>query len=380
MSEIKGFDKKQVPVAIASVAIVIISMICILIFGKSAGVNAPKHTDKESVVPSSKEVTSQNNQTKESSNQPISTTSPPPSTTTAPNMDYTVQSAIILQGNRAMEIYSIAPKSLANYGQVISTFASRVPKVNVYVLLAPTSVEFYGPESYRTGNHSQKKGIELAYSNLKGDNVKSVNVLPELSNHTGEYIYFRTDHHWTARGAYYAYRAFADVAGFTPTELSAHKTGKLEGFVGSMYTYTSAEILQQNPDYVEYFYPVSSASGQIFQDASMSNGRPLKIITENIPGKNKYLVFLSGDNPVEKIVSDNKNGRKIVVIKESYGNCFAPFLVDNFEEVYVLDPRKGDVNLTSFVKANGITDVLFINYTFVPSNATYKNALEKMLA
>lgn len=384
MAEIKGFDKNQIPMAIASVLVVAAAMMAILLFGENTGPRVkPQDEVTEPQTSEQTEPLSESDTTKEavteSTTAPITETTAP-TTTTTQAMQYSVQSSIILQGDRAMEIYGVAQNSLKSYATVISDFAKRVPKANVYVLLAPTSIEFYGPESYRTGSRSQAKGIGIAYGALTGENVKSVDALSEIQKHTNEYVYFRTDHHWTARGAYHAYTAFCKTAGFTPTKLEDHKTGRIDGFVGTMYTYTSAQILADNPDYVEYFYPLSEATGMIYTDATMANGRSMRIITETVSNRNKYLAFLEGDNPLEKITTSNKNGKKIAIVKESYGNAFAPFLIDHYEEVYVIDPRKVDMDLKSFVFEQGITDILFINYPFVPSNPTYRNAFDKMLA
>ena len=376
MAAAKGFVGKQKPIAIGSIILVVIAMTLIMTFGKTTG-SIEKTTDK-----TSNNISVSNTNTDNTAESPSVTETTEVTNTQAPTenaIDYKVQSVIVIQGDRAMEIYSVAKKSLESYSEKINEFAKHLPHVNVYVLIAPTAMEFYGPETYRTGGHSQAKGISTVYTALSGDNVKSVNAYDEIAKHTGEYIFFRTDHHWTARGAYYAYRAFSKVAGFEPTKLEDHETGRIDGFVGSMYTYTHADVLKENPDYVEYFKPISECEGMIYTDATMTSGRPLKIISETVSGSNKYLCFVEGDNPVEKITSANKNGKKIAIVKESYGNAFAPFLIDNYEEVYILDPRKGNVNLKSFVKDNGITDVLFLNYPFAPSNPTYKSALVEML-
>lgn len=371
MTRIKAFDKKQIPVAIASVVVVVAVIVCILVFGKGSAPKIPEKDTTKKKSPETSAVTKEET-TKESTTASTEATLPPTSSS-----DYEITRSVAIQGNRCMELYGIAPKSLQHYGEIISAFGAKVPNVSVYVMLAPTSIELYGPDSYRTGNRSQKEGIKIAYSALAGSNVKSVDAYSAIIPHANEYIYFRTDHHWTARGAYYAYTALGKVAGFTPTKLEDHKTGRIDGFVGSFKQFS--ESLANDPDYVEYFMPLTEATGTIYQDATLTNGRSMKIISENVSGSNKYLCFIEGDNPIEKIVTANKNGRKIAIIKESYGNALAPFLVDNFEEVYVLDPRRGDVNLTQFVNNNAITDVLFVNYTFAPSNPTYKTALEKML-
>ena len=76
----------------------------------------------------------------------------------------------------------------------------------------------------------------------------------------------------------------------------------------------------------------------------------------------KYLCFIAGDNPLTKIHNEKiTDGSSIVVIKESYGNAFVPFLVDSYEHVYVIDYRHWKGILSDFVIENNIDDVLFLN-------------------
>jgi len=285
-----------------------------------------------------------------------------------------------------MEMYGISESSLKSYADIISTLAERCPDVRVYSLIAPTQVEFYGPENYRTGNRSQKKGIQIAYD-FMSDKVIKVDAWSSLAQHTDEYLYFRTDHHWTARGAYYAYLAFAAQAGIdNPQPLDKYESGSVDGFVGTMYGFSGkAQVLQDNPDTIEYFMPLNNAKGEILGvngDGTLSgNNYSLTIVNPN--AGNYAGTFIQGDQALEKIVTENKNGRKILLIKESYGNCFAPFLTESFEEIYVLDPRKDGVNqmsLPSFIKEMGITDVIALNYSLATSNPTIKNSFSKIVS
>ncbi|HPZ00254.1 MAG TPA: DHHW family protein, partial [Clostridiales bacterium] len=289
--------------------------------------------------------------------------------------------SILIQGTRAMEVFSVAPTSLTKYGQEINQWAEANPKIKVYALLAPTSLEFYGPDDYRTENHSALRAMKIVYEQMTAKNITTVETRNPIAKHVDEYIYFRTDHHWTARGAYYAYTAFCKAAGLKATNLKDHQSGTIQDFVGSYYRYTNSATLKENPDYVEYFMPLSQVTGTVWSDADTSKeGRSVEAINTNITQSNKYLCFIAGDNPVERFVTSNKNGKKIVIIKESYGNAFAPWLMDNYEEVWVLDPRKVDTNLTDFITKNGINEVLFLNYAFAPSNPTYMTAFTKMLS
>lgn len=372
MSNVTGLQKKQVPIAILFVVLVVAVIITILVVG------GKESKDDDKTTPSSSKTTTHQDSkktTKKSTTTKQTTQAPPE--LSAPT-DYTIDHSIMIVGTSAMEMYGISPTSLQRYANSINTFSSTVPNSQVYVMLAPTAIEFYGPEKYNSGNRSQAEGIKLAYSAMN-KNIKTVDARSELRMHTDEYIYFRTDHHWTARGAYYAYTAFAKTAGFTPSKLNTYTIGKIDGFVGSMYRYTQAQVLQDNPDYVETFKPKTEATGVIYSDATMAESRPLTVVADNVTAANKYLAFIQGDNPLIKITTGNKNGKKIILIKESYGNALAPFLIDNYEEVYVTDPRRIDMNLASFVNANGINDILFLNYTFAPSNSTYMTAFLKML-
>lgn len=300
-------------------------------------------------------------------------------TDNAENHEYQQSGYIILDHTRkaAMELYT-ADSRMKDYSAVINSFAKKVPDSQVYVLLAPTSLEFYSAEKYHTGNKSEKKGISMAYDALSS-NIKTVDAYSKIQAHTDEYIYFRTDHHWTARGAYYGYTAFAETAGLTPKPLSSYQNGKIEGFVGSYYGYTQSEMLKENPDYVEYFLPQTQATGVYSYDAAMTNQIPLAIVRTQVENSNKYLAFIQGDTPVAKITTGNKNGKKIMVVKESYGNAFVPFLIENYEEIYVTDPRKIDMDLPKFIKEHGIQDVLMINYVFAPYNKGYMDSLKKMV-
>jgi hypothetical protein len=323
-------------------------------------------------------VTSTTETTTETTTESTVPTSTEVTTAQIADVEYNIQNSIILQGNRAMEMFGISESSLKSYADIVSTLAAKCPSARVYSMIAPTQVEFYGPEKYRTGSRSQRKGIQIAYDAMS-DNVIKVDAWSALALHTDEYLYFRTDHHWTARGAYYAYSAFAKAAGIENIlPLEQYQTGTIPGFVGTMYGFSGkAQVLKDNPDDIEYFMPLNNAKGEILgidgYGRLTGNNRSLIIVNPN--AGNYAGTFIQGDQALERIVTDNKNGRKVLLIKESYGNCLAPFLTEGFEEVYVLDPRKDGVNklsLPTFIRDMGITDVLVLNYSFATSNGAFK--------
>ena len=214
--------------------------------------------------------------------------------------------------------------------------------------------------------------INYMYSAMSG-NVKTIDTLPYLAAHNDEYLYFRTDHHWTALGAYYAYEAFCHEKGITPTPLESYQKLQFDGFLGTLYSEAKQPTaMKGNPDYVEAFVPMGTNRADVYD----SNGSYVDwyavVYTkaDNYTAGNKYLAFIGGDQPLTEIHNPNINdGSSIVVVKESYGNAFVPFLVDSYEYVYVIDYRKWSGDLADFVIDKNIDDVLFLNVVNVTSTS-----------
>ena len=300
----------------------------------------------------------------------------------APDSEASIRGSILIAGNRALEMYYHNQEKSKNYADMLNRTAAAMPNgVKFYSMLCPTAIEFYGTAQYREGVHSQRDSIQKTYDMLS-DSIIKVDVYSNLVDNVKDYIYFRSDHHWTARGAYCGYKAFCDVSGNTATPLESFATHKLDGFLGSLYKASQqAQVLADNPDYVECFDLSVDVQNTVYPNTAMNptDGVSTYVVAREVNDSNKYLAFIAGDQPLEKIVTSVKNGKKILVIKESYGNALVPFLCNNYEEVYVVDPRWIDMNLPTFVAANGINEVMAINYMFAIGNQTYCNAFSKMV-
>lgn len=250
--------------------------------------------------------------------------------------------------------------------------------VTLYNLIIPTSIEFYLPERYKSVTSPQKPNIENIYSQLD-PRIKRVDAYSAIQAHTEEYLYFRTDHHWTGRGAYYAYTAFCEAAGLQPVALDSLEQRTLPDFVGTLYKQAQDSQMLKNPDQVDYWLmPVEYTATQ-FRRGSPFYGIEVPLLGEYAKGGNSYSVFLHGDYPLTKIVTGNKNGRKIAMVKESFGNAFAPFLINNYEEVYVVDQRYFELNLPAFLEENGIHELLFINNIFAANTRLRVNEISRLM-
>ena len=296
-----------------------------------------------------------------------------------PDVDGTFKGSILISGKRAMEVFTGSAEMSEKYASLVNRVYSSMPdNVKFYSMIVPTASEFYSGNTYSSGIHSQLKIIDASYAKMD-ENIVTVDAYSRLEEKTEDYIYFRTDHHWTARGAYEGYLAFCEKSGNTAVDITELETGKIEGFVGSLYKASNASVLKKNPDYVEYFKTRTDVEATVYDDSKMENGKKVFVVARAVNSDNKYLAFIGGDQPLEKIVTSNKNGKKILVIKESYANALVPFLCDNYEEVFVVDPRKTSFDLPAFAEREGIGEVLMINYTFALDNKTFSEALENMI-
>ena len=276
-------------------------------------------------------------------------------------------------------LFGGSKKQGLRYANIISAYKKALgDDVNVYNLVVPTSVEFYLPKKFSKYSSSEKDAINYIYDNLS-DDVITVDGYSALEAHSDEYIYFRTDHHWTDLGAYYAYTAFCDAAGLEAPELSEYEMReKSEKFVGSLYTFTGDITLKNNPDTFTYYMSKADYSAQAFKYDTLDSMGATALFHEYASGVNMYGMFLGGDNMHIKITTNAGTGRKIVMFKESYGNAFAPYLVDNFDEIYVIDIRYFGANAVDYIKKVGATDVLFLDNAFAANTSSLILGIENL--
>lgn len=278
-------------------------------------------------------------------------------------------SGLYFWDNKAFELFYGNDDAAKNYATAINRYKNQLgSEITVYHMVVPNHSEFglCQREEQRLldeqGVTSQRQNTTTVYSNLDSS-VKAVDIYDTMNRHKTEYLYFNTDHHWTGLGAYYAYTAFAQAAGLEPMPLEEATKNTIDGFLGSLYTASQSEVLQQHQDYVDYYTLPGNYSCTLFMDGSDEPSYIDNMYYEAAEaGSGTYGVFIWGDNPLMVIDNeDNSSGEKIAIVKESYGNAFAPYLAYNYDEVHIIDFRYFDGNLKDYCELNGITNVLFIN-------------------
>ena len=290
-----------------------------------------------------------------------------------------------LSGDTAYELYSFSRSGAQTYASHMNKAADTLAgKATVYDLIVPLHYSIALGADVQESMSLPDAGVAIPYmySGMNED-VHTVDVYAALMAHRDEYIYFRTDHHWTATGAYYAYEAYCKKAGITPTPLSSYEKLTFDGFLGTLYSKTGQpSAMGNNPDVVEAYVPKGTNSmvtheknGNVVKTYSIVNRQTDKWYN----AATRYNCFIAGDNPLTEIhnenVSADRKGTSVLLVKESFGNAFAPFLVDSYEYVYVVDYRYYDGTLSELVDSKGIDDVIFLNNVVA---ATGSDRLDEM--
>ena len=248
------------------------------------------------------------------------------------------------------------------YAEALNRFRSELPEsVKIYSMIAPTSGEYYLPSNFAEYNASHKKSVDSVNSQLS-EGIIPVDAISALGEHTDEPIFTRTDHHWQPLGAYYAAQAFAQAAEVPFAPLSEMKEVVVDGFVGTMYGYTESVNLLNDPEQFVYYKPQNDYS-TYYYDTSYNFDYNFPFFID-MPVGSSYSTFMGGDKKIVRIETDVKNGRKLLIFKDSYGNAEVPFYFGSFEEIYVCDMRYFDLNAVQFIEEKGITDLLFTMCTF----------------
>lgn len=286
---------------------------------------------------------------------------------------------LFVVGDTALEIFYGNEQVSKDYASVLNAYSDALgDSVTIYDMIVPNHFEFGLPSKYKGKiGKDEKPFLDLVKENLNGK-IVFVDIYDTLKTHynKGEYLYFRTDHHWTGLGAYRAYEKFCESAGLAAVPLDSYEKRTSTGFLGTLYNSSLDKNLAANPDTVEYYVtdlPYEQTNTK--KDGTTYKGR---LISEYADGRtNGYLTFMGGDIPLATIRTENTSGRSIIVFKESYGNAFIPFLVPHYDTVYVADIRSFPYNAVTFIQNNHIGEVLFLNNIMTSNtSARVANILE----
>ena len=173
----------------------------------------------------------------------------------------------------------------------------------------------------------------------------------------GRQMYYRTDHHLTSCGSYALYSLFCGISGLTCPPAESYSVKTYGGFCGT--TKSSSGYWLTPDDDVELWSIGDNVSVTVDDGGKVKKSESL-FFTQHLKDKDKYPVFLDGNHALVKIENPSAPENSILIIKDSFAQCFAPFLSHNFKEVYMIDLRYYRKSVSDFVDENNIEEILYM--------------------
>ncbi|MBB6732365.1 DHHW family protein [Cohnella zeiphila] len=247
---------------------------------------------------------------------------------------------------------------LADRIRAIQAFDQATPGLRKYVLLAPTAAALLADKLPAYAPVGDERADLDRVRRLLPDNIRFVDVVSALNAEREQPLFYKTDHHWTTEGAYYAFRELCRQMGIVPLDEDSFDIRQVtDRFYGSLYSKSGFRHLQ--PDRIDLYLPKKSGKIKV---SYVDEGRITDSLyePENLGKKDKYAVFLNGNHALIRIETDGPADKRLLVVKDSYANSLIPFLTGHFGEIDVVDLRYDDESLLKLVQERQIQDVLIL--------------------
>lgn len=239
----------------------------------------------------------------------------------------------------------------------MNAFAARHQDLNINAIIVPNAayvMQDYLPKGAPV--RDQGKDMKEIQKQLDAG-IGCIDVTKTLQKHVEEGMYYKTDHHWTSRAAAYAFNAAAVQLGIEGASGDYQRytvTNEFSGTLSSKSGYHKAE------DTIEVFEPEGVDVKYLVSDSDDQEQRPTVYDKKALKEKDKYQVFFGGNHAQVDITTTNDTTKRLLIFKDSYANCFVPFLIPYYNEIIMVDPRYYYDNVETLISGKHITDVLFL--------------------
>ncbi|WP_339265131.1 DHHW family protein [Paenibacillus sp. FSL W8-0187] len=240
----------------------------------------------------------------------------------------------------------------------IHAFDHATPGLNKHVMLAPTAAALYKDKLPKYAMVGDEEAYLEKVRRFLHPNIRFIDVFPSLYAERDQAIYYKTDHHWTTKGAYIAYLELCRQMGLTPQKEAEFNIQQVtDEFYGSLYSKSGFRHIQ--PDSLQLYLPKDQEKYTVTYVDEEKTTDSLYAM-EQLQRKDKYAVFLNGNHARIHIKTANPSGRKLLVVKDSYANSLIPFLLKHYSEIHVVDLRYYEEDLASLANEQGIQDMLLL--------------------
>ena len=259
----------------------------------------------------------------------------------------------LCENETLIEPYAAPELSALDFSLDAVNALSESAGVPVTLALIPSASEIWA-DKLPTGapNDSQRETIAHAYSYVS---AQTADVYGALQAHSGEPIFYRTDHHWTSLGAYYGYAAIAEAMGLTSVPLSAYSEQVVSrDFYGTAYSASGFSWVA--PDSISVYVPDAGVKVTNYPVGTPEEGA--MYVETFLQAKDKYKFFYGGNTPLLTVETAQTDAPSLLILRDSYTDAMSPFLTAHFSKIHILDLRYYKTSLRAYIEENDIDSIL----------------------
>lgn len=270
---------------------------------------------------------------------------------------YFAQDDYLIEKHSGVFTTSLAQQNISYLAAFLNEQSGLLGTEHVKALIAPNAVAVLKEKLPPFAESTQEDAYldQLASALPEGT---FVDVREVFAQHKGEDLYYRTDHHWKTLGARYAYDTWAQQCGLSVQPAEAYRIETLTtDFFGTVEAKVNVKV---RGDSIEAYLPLDPVSYELTYNHKTEETRENLYDYSYLEGRDKYGVFFGSNQPLIEAKTAAGTGRRLLVIKDSYANCFVPFALQDFDEVDMVDLRYFNESLKEFMNAENYTDVLVL--------------------
>lgn len=230
--------------------------------------------------------------------------------------------------------------------------------IPMYFMLAPNSASVLAHKLPAFAPIPDQRADIKEACELLSHAVRCVDLYDALEQHRNEEIYYRTDHHWTTLGAYYAYQVFAETAGLDAAQKAEYHIEQVsDSFYGSLFARSGFRHVR--PDTIEVWLPKASYSHTV---TYVDEDRVTDTLYawERLNARDQYPLFLDGNHALTMIKTPQAPDRTLLIIKDSYAHAFVPFLTKHYRYIHMADLRYLNMSMEEYARQMGADEVLLL--------------------
>ena len=257
-----------------------------------------------------------------------------------------------------------AENNISAVAEFVKLYGDKFGKEHFRIALAPSSSEILKDKLPANAPVYNQTGFIDKVKREAGEDYV-IDLGENLKKHADEYIYFRTDHHWTTLGAYYGYEAIAAGLGLEVQPLEKLKAETVSNdFLGTYDSKVNTGITGGvDADSITIYSSAEIDKAVMIWDNDKDKTFDSIYKMDALKGKDKYTVFFGGNHSVTDIKTENKTGKTLLIIKDSFAHNLAPFLIKDYDRIIMLDLRYFNKSLKKYLTENEITDLLVLYST-----------------